>query len=353
MRHLVGVALLSVLGACCSGLAQEILLFVAPFDSSAAGEPEIGKKVSVILNLQVWQTLRIPLAGSGRSTKGAVTWDVAAEPPATYLEADELAAQTGDPNFVLWGKAWRYGNGNVVEAFLLIRDTQKKRDAFPAWTVRLNDGSTFSVGVPRRQVDFAPIVLRADLLADLREPSGLKLYDGPSGTETHGYTGDYFQALEQGPDSAKVRLPDGRTGWVRLPNLSRNPSEVVNFSAGLLRVFRQDWDGATALLQRVVNNPHAPTGVRIDALLYLAIAAAHTGGDPYGFVRSAYELEPYSKTTIQYLCMVQLWEISRAPQTASDRAKTLREILQRNQRLLAPNDHWFAKISTFLSSVMP
>jgi hypothetical protein len=124
VNHKVLIAVLALAGIA-SG--QQITMMVAPFDSSKAGDPEIGKKVSVILNLQVWQTLQIPTTEEGRNTKGGVTWDVTSEPPTSYAEAETLARrQTEDqPQIVLWGRAWRYGDGNVVEAFLSIRNDTK------------------------------------------------------------------------------------------------------------------------------------------------------------------------------------------------------------------------------------
>ena len=73
MKRTVLIALVVCAGV---ALGQQITVMVAPFDSSKAGDPEIGKKVSVILNLQIWQTLRIPATGEGcrvtRGTFGAV-----------------------------------------------------------------------------------------------------------------------------------------------------------------------------------------------------------------------------------------------------------------------------------------
>src|SRR5258708_1106672 len=120
MRRIVLMALLMWAGV---AVGQQITVMVAPFDSSKPPDPEIGNKPSIILNLQTWQALRIPATGEGRNTRGSVTWDVTSKPPASYAEAEALAsAQTEDePQIVLWGRAWRYGAGNVVEAFLSIR----------------------------------------------------------------------------------------------------------------------------------------------------------------------------------------------------------------------------------------
>jgi hypothetical protein len=66
-----------------------------------------------------------------------VTWDVTSKPPASYAEAEELAREQTEnaPQIVLWGRAWRYGAGNVVEAFLFIRSDINSALASDLWSV--------------------------------------------------------------------------------------------------------------------------------------------------------------------------------------------------------------------------
>jgi hypothetical protein len=335
---------------------QTVTVYVAPFQSTATGEEHIGKKVGIILNLQIWQTLRIPPAGPGRSSRGGVLWDTISRAPTTDAEASALAktAQPEDPQIIVWGKTWPFANQNVVEAFLLIRrDVQRNQVGFGIWRVAMPNGMTFAVDVPRWQVDFAPIVLRSDLLPELSDPAGLKLFAAPTGYETRGYVGDSFRALEQNGDSAKVLLPDGKTGWVRLPNISRNPSELVNYTGAIIRIFRQDWAGANALFQRVVSNTRAPLAARIDSYLYLAICADKTGQDSTQWVRKAYDLDPLSKIVIQYLCMSHLSAFVRVAENNSqnriEQLKLLSDIAMHSEPLFSPSDTWFARLKAFLS----
>ena len=356
LRISLALALALSLTARAPAQQRAVNAYFTPFQSGSADEAEIGKKVAIILNLQVWQTLRIPPTGPGRSTRGTVIWDVTSKPPASYTEANALAksAQPDDPQIVLWGKAWRYVNQNVAEAFLLIRrDVERNPVGTAIWKASLPNGPTFSVDVPHWQIDFAPIVLRADLLAELKDPAGLNLFADSRGTSTNGYVGDSFRAIEQDGDAAKVVTPDGRTGWVRLPELSKNPSEVVHFTGGLVRIFRQDWAGASQLFQRVVDNPHAPLAVRVDAYLYLAICADQMGNDSYQWVRKAYELDRLSKTVIQYLCMSHFSAIARMVAGAengsrTERLRLLNEIAQQSKPLFSPQDPWFAKLEQYL-----
>ncbi len=351
-------ALIAVVAWACLSLGQQITLMVAPFDSSKTGDSEIGKKVSVILNLQIWQTLRVPPTGDGKKTKGGVTWDITSEPPTSYSEAEALARQQteDEPQIVLWGRAWQYGPGNVVEAFLSIRnDTNPVGLGSGLWRVAMPDGTTVSVGVPRRQIDFRPIVLRSDLLAELKDPGGLKLYANPTGDTILGTTGEYFRALQQGPDSAEVILPNHTKGWVRLPNLSRERSEVVQFSGALVRIFRQDWLGARQLFLKVVDNPNAPTAVKIDSYLYLALAEDKSGGDPYSWLQKAYELNPYSKTVVQYICMSHLAALSRMNDEdrrggrGNQQRRSLAQILEASRPLFPPDDAWVKTVKAVVT----
>jgi hypothetical protein len=348
------IAVLFLRTAC----AQTITVNVAPFDSSATGNPEIGKKVSTILNLQIWQTLRIPQSGKGRASKGEVTWDVTSKPPASYAEALSLAGEVAeDRHIVLWGRAWQYGGGDIVEAFLSLgRGQNAGGTESDLWKIATPDGTVFSVDVPGRQIDFAPIVLRADLLPGLNDPGGLQLFAGPTGGDAKGRVGGSFRALEQRSEAAKVVLPNGTKGWIRLPRLSREHSEVVDFVGGVVRVFRQDWDGAAKLLQRVVDNANAPTSIRIESYLYLAFAADQSGHDSLQWIRKAYDLNPYSKKTLQYLCMSHLAVYTRMPSPiragggGAQRLEALANIININRALYSRDDPWFHSLRFFIES---
>jgi hypothetical protein len=338
--------------------SQQITISVAPFATTSTEGPYVGIRAGAILNLQIWQTLRIPVGPEGRHTKGTVTWDFASHPPTTFAEAEGYAAAQTDqePQIVLWGRAWQYGAGTVVEAFLSIRPGNPE-NPFGAnlWTVHLPDDGEFTVGVPHRQIEFAPIVIRSELMPELTAPAGLKLYSQPSGPQTLGFVGDYFKALEQGSDSAKVVTPNGTRGWIRLPNLSTEHSEVVDFSGGVVRILRNDWDGAIQLLRKAAENPRAPTSVRDDSYLYIAIATARSGGDPSPWIQKAYELNPYSRTVLQYLCMAKLALLVHSDVLAANRSapqiEALRQITAAGGPLYSRDDPWFNNLKSYLDRV--
>jgi hypothetical protein len=337
--------------------AQTVTMLVAPFDSLHTGSSEIGKKIGIILNLQIWNSLVVPSSGPGRNTLGRLRWDVYSPPPTNAKEAERLALDyIENPQIVLWGRGWQYGTGYVVEAFLSIRSSASPRQlGFDLWSISFGSETSFSVDYPRSQTDFSPILLRSDLLPDLRDPSGLKLYVDANGRDTNGYVGHSFTAKERRLDTTKVKLLDGREGWIRLPNLSRERSEVVDFASGLIRILRQDWPNARKSFERVLSSARTPTMVRVDSNLYLAVIAYHLREDPLPFVREAYKLDPYSKTNVQYLCMAHLAMIERMNATqrsgpmGAQALRDLMSIVDHHRTLFAKEDAWLNALRAFLT----
>lgn len=134
----------------------------------------------------------------GRNSSGTVLWETFSDAPRDEAEVRKLASSLVDhPRLVLWGRAWRYGKGTVVEAFLLVRGQNEDASfAKEVWTVALSPTSTLTVSVPRTEVEFAPVVIRGDLLAELEDPLGLKLYASQIGNQVKGTVGNRFRALQ-------------------------------------------------------------------------------------------------------------------------------------------------------------
>jgi hypothetical protein len=353
----VPICLGLLMGLCGSGPTTTVS--AAPFAGIGPEAVSIGTRASAILNLQIWQTLLCPLTAEGRYSNGIVTWDFDSRPPTSFPEAEIFATRqiSQEPQIVLWGRAWRYGAGIVAEPFLWIRyQAQKRRFGDNLWSISTATGQSFSVGVPDRQVEFAPIVISAEVLPQLTAPAGLMLYDLPTGQKSIGVVGDYFSAVERGTDTTKVQLPDGTQGWLRLPKLSHERSEVVDFTGGIIQLFRKDWGRASDSLKRVANDERAPTAVRSDAFLYLAIAEASIGKDALPWVSKAYQLTPYSKTTFQYLCMAKLDGIQKAGNSEDirrARIEELQRLLATGAPMYAPDDPWFLRLKEYLDGRKP
>jgi hypothetical protein len=314
-----------------------------------ASEGPLGLRAATVLNLQIWQTLRrAPFPNPDRLSfgNGTVMWG---ETPLTEASHDgaERQARSLDADMVLWGKAWRYGGGVAVQVYLTIVNTPG-RDAVRRWSAGVTqDGKTVSlaVGLPRLRYEFAPIVLTSEVVESLRSPAGLPVVAEKGSARVLGDVGPSFQALQH--DGPWVKVQSGSLqGWVHVPQLSRRRSEIVDFVGGVIRVMRNDWAGAAALLERVTANPEAPRGIQVDASLLLALARAHLGRDRLAEIRRAYDLNPHDVVTTKYECMeyVSRLAAARDAAAASPWRRELSDILDQRRYLYAQQDPWFGKV---------
>ena len=131
--------------------------------------------------------------------------------------------------------------------------------------------------------------------------------------------------------------PEQVQGWVRLPKLSETRTEVVDFG-GLVRILRADWAGARTLLNRVVQNDHAPSALKADSLLYLGLLAEKEGRSGRQPIQQAYDINPLSRSSAMFLVMAAFAEYTRAAVQGAP-AATRREVVQRIGRLM--DDHAF------------
>ena len=327
---------------------------VALYMPALAADGPLGFRAATVLNLQIWKTLRAaptPNRAGLSFGSGVVVWG---PEPLAALTHDAAAneARGVDADLALWGKAWRYGDGVVVQTYLTIIEGADD-EAGPVWSADLDESGapvSFAVGLPRLRYEFAPVVLDADVVDSLSSPAGLQMVASKGSTEVIGTVGDQFKAEQH--DGAWTRLRSGDTvGWIYLPQLSDQPSEVVDFVGGVIRILRRDWRGATNLLGRVVDNPRVPHSIKIDALLMLALAAHHDGGDPLVPIRKAYALNPHWTETTRFECMAlfqQLVQASGSSAAAGLRAQ-LAGILQQRRYLYSSDDDWFRRMSAVAS----
>ncbi len=331
-------------------MGQEVGLLVAPFE----GPGNLGARTATVLNLQVWQTLRAaPHPNPHGLNFGSGTVYFMPEgsmPVRSHIEAERAA--DGQAQAVLWGRAQPYGDGVVVQAYLSVpRATSPGHPGGTAiWKIALPDGQSISVDIPAWRYEFAPIVLRTEAVLQLNTPEGLKLYRSPQSSEVLGSVGSRFRALEQSPNGAKVESA-GITGWVRLPQLSRNRSEVVDFTGALVRIFRKDWGGALELFSRVVGSQTAPATIKAYSLLMMAAASeqvSHQTGQAsraVEFVNQSYRLNPYLQATVRYKCMAHLEDMART----TSAKRQLAETVARNEYLFPKTDRWIGKVKAVLA----
>ena len=327
---------------------RPITLLVPAFE----GPQSLGVNVATILNLQVWQTLRkapYPNPGKVDFGNGMVTWIDKPLAPQTH-ETAAGAAKNNAADLVLWGKAARYGAGVVAQSYLTI---VPRRD--PLWRTSLRSGgadATLETTLPRLRYEFRSIVLDDSIVQQYSTPEALRLYETREGGDPTGTVGAYFTALEQAGNAAFVTSGTAR-GWIRLPALSRNRSEVVDFVGGIIRILRADWGGADALFTKVLANPNTPTVVKADAHLYRAVALERSGSSGLDQARRAYALNPYDRSTVTYLVMCQMATAGRMPPGSADRNAILadaRRLLDTSRFLFPAADPWVTRAAAVIAS---
>jgi len=291
---------------------DEIRIFIPAF----SGPDDIGINASTFLNLQLFKTLR------RRPTEkfseldfghGTIIWSADGLSDQKHQEAEalmqewDLLAQIG-----LWGKVWHYGDGLIVQAYLSLPKYEDYRETvFDVWSKDLSiDGKSYSfrVDIPRRRVMFAPFYLSKTFVRKFRNPLTISMLAMPiSEADEVGRLGSKIRALKFEGNWVKVRS-QRKEGWVEIPAYSEEKTEVVDFVAAIIRVFRGDWKGAYHMLETVVENPNTPTSIKIDTLLIQTRMLDELGESSRGELIEALNLSPFSHKVAAYKLM---WHISK------------------------------------------
>ena len=350
-RVLVAAAMLAgalpVSGQPQSGLVG---LLVAPF----AGDQPIAAKAATVLQLQIWQTLRLMPPNNVhnlRFGKGIVQW---AEwtPPTLHSEAIAQLSRTVS-QMVLWGRVQPLGKGVIVQAYLSALDPGPSG----VWSIRLPElgpKETIGVRIPSAMFEFAPIELRLDMIPLLNSqigtsPANVPVYGDPKLTRRIGVLGDDFLGLQHGPDFSKVRVGTSE-GWIGVPGLSGARSELSDFAGALIRMYRRDWGGAIDLFEPVTRRTSQPVSIRVPAYLMMAAASrllheqTKSADRSLEFVQQAERLNPYLRETVKYKCMALL--VRRSEEGA---IRQLDATVKAAAYLFPKGDPWLAKVTAVVA----
>lgn len=331
--------------------AIEIRTMFVPF----GGPTDLGRSVATILALQFWQTLRKQPPGQATPADfgdGSVYWIGRQVPVETHQKASTLAqAIDVTAQQVLWGQVHPFDNGALATSYFTLPDY---RDFRPirneAWMLALRRGdrsAILSVDVPQRVYAFEPIVLPADFVAKYSTPGAIQMMSEKGGGRPLGPLGINFVRIESDNDYAKV-YSNKKTGWVYLPQIGRHKPELIDFAAGIMRIYRTDWQGAIDLFGNVLKNEGAPTNIRIDSLLYVIRAKSELGQAADGEVKQALALGPASRRVAQYVAMYYLARCYRAPPKPATCRQSDRDFLtdfaERYDALFGQDDRWLAQL---------
>jgi hypothetical protein len=320
------------------------------------GEGWLAKNVPTVIFLQLWPTLRkapFPNPQKLDFGDGIMRWAVYPLDPPGHLSAEKLA-RDANVQMTLWGSAMEYGGGVVVQTYLSIPrydDGRKKHNELWSVPFRL-DGRDYRVeaDIPNRYYEFAPISLSRKIVATYSSPGALKLYREKSMKTEIGPLGDGFEAIRYEGDKILVETDDNQ-GWINLPALSTQQNEVIDFTGGLIRIYRGDWNGAIALMNKVVKNSNAPTSLKVDAYLYTAYAKVKLGNSPTVELGKARELSPNSSAVVVYTVMNDLEQLSRQLKNSGKPSAAAKKMARKIQDNLKENGYLFPEDSIWLKSV--
>ena len=341
-------------------LPDKIRLIVPAF----SGPERIGFNASSFLSMQIFKTLRrepTPNPMNLNFGHGEVIWHETELPNQLHIEAERLAKKSRfSAQMILWGKAWPYGGGLIVQAYLSIPRYNDYRDynheVWKKFITINNKNFRFQVDIPRRRLMFSPFYLKKDFVNQYASPRSIHMYKLPViGAQEVGRLGEKFKAFKVENDWAKVR--SGKTvGWVQLPTYTRRPVEPIHFSGGMLRLFRADWQGAYAMFEQVLRIPTISKGLKVDALLLQARALEELNMDGGSKLEAAQALSPYSEAVVTYQLMRMISHISelkitKSEQLTSSSMHQIIKLMDKKAYLFPPQDPLISEIRKLMAEM--
>jgi hypothetical protein len=321
------------------------------------GEAVLAKNVPTVLFLQIWPSLRkapYPNPKKLDFGDGIIYWANFPLDPPNEKAAQKLAEQE-KVQMTLWGKAKYYGDGVAVQINLEIpRYVDQRKTRNEIWSIPFRiGGRSYEVEaeIPERSYEFASIALSKEEVKKLSSPSALKMYRDRSMKEEIGTVGEAFEAVKI--EGSKIQVDSGnKKGWVRLPSLAAKPSEAIQFTGGIIRIFRGDWQGAIDLMNQVTGKDDVPTSIKVDAYLYQAYGKVKLGHSPVKELENAWKLSPNSSTVATYEIMSDLEELRRNLRSGNDKMNdTTKKLAQRIQGKLNSYHYLFPEDSTWYKGV--
>jgi hypothetical protein len=330
--------------------ADRITAAVALFD----GPEALGQSVSTIIRLQLWGTLRVSSEAKRVDDvdSGAVIWAHDRLSSPTFESAERFAKSLRIlAQLVLFGKVYPYARDAVVHSYLGIpeyKDFRQNRNEI--WRIAITSKTgpvVFSSDIPQRRYAFAPTVIEGDVVEKYKGRDSVKLFSAPANGTPVGVVGDNTRLLEVRSNAVRVR--SGKvTGWVPTSDIERS-SDALEFTSGLIRLFRGDWSDAFVHFKNVRESNIAPNDVRVDAILYQALAWEKQDRDASELLREAKDLNPLAKRTARYIIMAEVAKLARVDQRSSAAARRValqhaETAVEEYSSLFEVNDAWLSQV---------
>ena len=258
-----------------SASGQDVQKQVRILVPAFAGEARLGLATANLLRLQVSSTFQV----AGTDTRAMMVFDDRPLLMRTHESAQDRSVDLGTlSHLILWGQSYEYPDGVVVQAHLSTSPwLQERADRPELWAFDIaGEEVGIAVELPRELYEFPPVVLSLEAAKHYQELDGLIIYRDRAGTQPVGRFRDIFRAYEYHPDAVRLES-GGARGWVPLPHVWRERSEIVDFVGGYIRLLRGDWPGAAQLFRSVLEREDITPEMRIDSNLFLGLAAEKQG----------------------------------------------------------------------------
>lgn len=346
----------SLIAPAAGGHAEEIRTLVLSF----GGERGLGQSIASVFQLQLSSSLRKESTPhlDRAFGDGLVMWELDTSFVASHQSAERKAKQIDTTaQLVLWGSVRTIGRNVIATAYLTLPKYKDFRNNRPEeWSLVVKRGADsfrLRVDVPQRYYAFEPIRLASEFVQTYRAPDHLILQPSPRSKSIIGTLGDNWTFLQHDGEYSQVKVGD-KIGWIHLPKLGHNKPEVIDFVAGVIRIYRADWRGAIDLLSAVAGNKNAPTSIKADALMYILHAKSEIGQDASTEVDQLRRLAPASQLAFQYIVMHGLSRCTTQPQECTDAyIARLQALLDRGRPLFPLDDGWYQTASQTVAAGRP
>jgi hypothetical protein len=316
--------------------AQDQVRILVP---AFSGERQLGLASANLLRLQVSQTFQV----AGTPTRAVMIFDD--NPLSRYSHDGAQTAGYGigaRTHLVLWGQSYEYPDGVVVRAYLSITPHLYDRARRPEiWTIEVPGGPGIRSALPRAFYEFPEVIVPIDVARHYPNVDALVIYRDLGFTQPIGRFRDVYVAHEY--RETAVRLTSGGvTGWVPLPHLVEQRTEIVEFTGGYLRLLRGDWAGARQLFESMLRRDTITPEMRLDGHIFLGLIREKGGQSGLDHFREAMRLNEFDRPAATYLLMGLLAEARRPGTRRRQAIEELRAQLALQTPLFSEDDRWIA-----------
>ncbi|MGO8499868.1 hypothetical protein AB9F35_00075 [Rhizobium leguminosarum] len=356
--------LITIMLAATGTSRAEVRILTVPMD----GNEHSGFSAMSILNLKIWRTMRGQTQDGNPVARAQLLWDTNNLSSPTHeaaLERGKLVNRNAA--IVVWGQVYVLKESAVVTSFVTLAEGSSfRRDSerYEIWKIQIDGKKKASVelGVPNRAYAFAPFVLDRDFVDKYHLPNMLKVYDRPTlGGNVIDTLGSWFRSEGADGDFVKVRTAENgkRGGWVYLPQITKDRVDVVDFVAGLIRIYRGDWQNAISSLEPLAKNSKLPMEIQIDALLHVMHAKAMLKRPTEGEIDLALSLDRYSSTVVKSVVMGALSKCASEVRQGAlmiracerEQLSDIEGLMTRYGSVFSDDDPWAQSVRNALKSI--